>query len=337
MTDVTDSAPMRRVRPWIAALLTFLGLGVGFFYAGDTRRAIRWAILQVLLSVALGAAFAAYVYFRRALPPGMSGRESEWSTIDTISIITTLLVAVLAWRVAARNTFVPKAGFARHSAYLAIWLLPMLISLILAMSVRFAFVQPYRIPSAAMEPTLRVGDYIVVSKGSYGYSRFSIAPLEGLAPAGRWRAQQPERGDLVVFRPPSDPERDFIKRLIAMPGDRVQMIEGVLHINGAPVPREDLGMVNFTDEYGVVDQVQAYRQTLPNGVSFTIHEIQGDDGDLDNTREVLVPAGHYFFMGDNRDNSDDSRRSVGFVPFDNLVGRVDYIFPRTHTISRDAY
>jgi signal peptidase I len=202
-----------------------------------------------------------------------------------------------------------------------------LASLVLALAIRFTLFQPYRIPSAAMQPTLQVGDYIVVAKGSYGYSRYSLAPLEALAPPGRWRAQQPQRGDLVVFRPLHEPDRNFIKRLIGLPGDRVQMIAGVLYLNGAPVPRSDLGMMAFDDAYGETTQVQAYRETLPNGVAYTIHEVFGDEGLLDNTAEFLVPEGCYFFMGDNRDNSDDSRRSVGFVPFDNLIGRVDKILP----------
>lgn len=196
-------------------------------------------------------------------------------------------------------------------------------ALALAMVMRFTIAQPFNIPSGSMEPTLNVGDYVVVTKWSYGYGRFSFTPLEGILPHGRLFDHQPERGEVIVFRPPTEPDRDFIKRLIGLPGDRIQMINGVLHINGEPVAREDLGRTPFENEFGEVEDIQTYRETLPNGVSYTTF----DRGmtELDNTREFHVPDGYYFMMGDNRDNSDDSRKSVGFVPYENLVGPAQFV------------
>ena len=212
-----------------------------------------------------------------------------------------------------------------------------LYALALAMVLRFTIAQPFRIPSGSMQPTLEVGDYIVVTKWSYGYGRFSFAPLEGLLPQGRLFGSQPQRGDVVVFRPQPEPDRDFIKRVVGMPGDRIQIINGLLHINGEPVERESLGMQPFENEHGVIEQIQTYRETLPNGVSY----ITFDKGatELDNTRVYEVPAGNYFMMGDDRDNSADSRvpSVVGFVPYDNLVGPAQFVvvsFDNTTSIFR---
>ncbi|MBI3437547.1 MAG: signal peptidase I [Proteobacteria bacterium] len=196
-----------------------------------------------------------------------------------------------------------------------------LYALALAMVLRFTIAQPFRIPSGSMQPTLEVGDYIVVTKWSYGYGRYSFAPLEGLLPQGRLFGHAPQRGDVVVFRPPPDIDRDFIKRVIGMPGDHIQMIDGVLYINNQPVHRQRLGPTRSCPnvERGIF-VATLYRETLPNGVSY----LTCDEGmtELDNTRDVVVPAGNYFMMGDDRDNSADSRVPgvVGFVPFENMVG-----------------
>ena len=162
-----------------------------------------------------------------------------------------------------------------------------LYALALAMVLRFTIAQPFRIPSGSMQPTLEVGDYIVVTKWSYGYGRFSFAPLEGLLPHGRLFGSEPQRGDVVVFRPQPEPDRDFIKRVIGMPGDRIQMINGVLTINGEPIQRESLGDRPFENEHGIIEHIQTYRETLPNGVSY----IAFDRGsmELDNTRVFEVP------------------------------------------------
>lgn len=211
-----------------------------------------------------------------------------------------------------------------------------LYALALAMVLRFAVAQPFRIPSGSMQPTLAVGDYIVVTKWSYGYGRFSFAPLEGFLPPGRIFAREPERGDVIVFRPTAEPTRDFIKRLIGLPGDRVQMRDGLLFINGEAVEREELGpTADCPGEQGRPDEALTYRETLPNGVSY----VTCDKGmtELDDTREYVVPADHYFMMGDDRDNSDDSRRVVAYVPRENLVGPAQFIvvsFDRSTSLFR---
>ena len=201
-----------------------------------------------------------------------------------------------------------------------------LYALALAMVLRFTIAQPFRIPSGSMQPTLEIGDYIVVTKWSYGYGRFSFAPLEGLLPRGRLFGSAPNRGDVVVFRPSPEPERDFIKRVIGLPGDRIQMINGELHINGEPVQRESLGLAEFRNEDGLTERIPAYRETLPNGASYTTFD-RTPRSELDNTRVFTVPDGHYFMMGDDRDNSADSRVSsvVGYVPYDNLVGPAQFV------------
>lgn len=200
-----------------------------------------------------------------------------------------------------------------------------LYALALAMVLRFTIAQPFRIPSGSMQPTLEVGDYIVVTKWSYGYGRFSFAPLEGLLPHGRLFGSQPQRGDVIVFRPQPEPGRDFIKRLIGLPGDRIQVNNGVLYINGEAVERESLGVQPFENEHGIVEHIQRYRETLPNGVSYTTFDRGATE--LDSTRVFEVPEGNYFMMGDDRDNSADSRvpSVVGFVPYDNLVGPAQFI------------
>lgn len=200
-----------------------------------------------------------------------------------------------------------------------------LYALALAMLLRFTIAQPFRIPSGSMQPTLEVGDYIVVTKWSYGYGRYSFTPLDSLFPHGRLFGHEPKRGDVVVFRPEPEPDRDFIKRLVGMPGDTIQVIDGVLNINGSPVHRESIGSIAFRDEQGIVENIPAYRETLPNGVTYTTFD--RGMSELDNTRIYVVPAGHYFMMGDDRDNSADSRvpSVVGYVPYDNLVGPAQFV------------
>ena len=192
------------------------------------------------------------------------------------------------------------------------------IAVILALFVRTWVVQAFKIPTGSMENNLLIGDHLLVNK-------FIVGPT----PLAIGRAVLPvrpiRRGDIVVFKYPDEPDRDFIKRVIGMPGDRIQMINGVLTINGEPIQRESLGDRPFENEHGIIEHIQTYRETLPNGVSY----IAFDRGsmELDNTRVFEVPEGHYFMMGDDRDNSADSRvpSVVGFVPYDNLVGPAQFI------------
>lgn len=201
---------------------------------------------------------------------------------------------------------------------------------LIAIVVRTVAFEPFNIPSGSMIPTLLVGDYLFVSKYSYGYSRHSI-PFSPNLFSGRVFASPPRRGDVAVFKLPRDGATDYIKRIVGLPGDRIQMRSGILHLNGQPVRRELLGPFTVEGD-GPRITVRRFRETLPGdggrpAVSHDIVEVT-DDGFADNTIEFRVPENHVFVMGDNRDNSQDSRamNDVGFVPIDNLVGRAEFIF-----------
>jgi signal peptidase I len=196
-------------------------------------------------------------------------------------------------------------------------------AILIALVFRTLLFQPFNIPSGSMKATLLVGDYLFVSQYSYGYSHFSLPLSPPLFP-GRIFGSEPKRGDVAVFRLPRDTSVDYIKRVIGLPGDHIQMIGGLLHINGVPVKRESIGEF-LDDEDG--HAIRRWRETLPNGASYETLDLQ-DDGLLDNTEEYVVPPGNYFMMGDNRDNSLDSRvpSAVGYVPFENLIGKAQIIF-----------
>jgi hypothetical protein len=202
-TESTQST--RRVRPWIAALLTLIGgWGLGLFYARRTRAALWAALANVIVGIALGAAILASMIVMHRVPAGFM-HPDRLGLIDAISWGLSILVAIWVWVFVSKTQHVQRSGPLRLFGYLAIWLLPIFVALIVAMGVRFFTLQPFRMPSGSMQPTLSAGDYFVVSKSSYGYSRYSFAPFEALLPSGRWNGRQPERGDLVVFRPVPEP------------------------------------------------------------------------------------------------------------------------------------
>lgn len=223
------------------------------------------------------------------------------------------------------------------------WVKTIVYALLLAGLIRTLFFQPFWIPSSSMKDTLLIGDFLFVNKMAYGYSKhscpFSMCPF-----SGRILFSEPERGDVVVFKNPSD-GRDFIKRLVGLPGDRIQVKQGLLYINDVAVKVEPAGVFeevmepqgpaggtprceNGYVQQGEICQKSRSRETLPNGISHHVLNIS-DSGAGDNTAIFTVPADRYFFMGDNRDNSSDSRfavpEGVGFVPSENLVGRADRI------------
>jgi signal peptidase I len=214
-------------------------------------------------------------------------------------------------------------------------------ALLIAFFVRTFLYQPFNIPSSSMYPTLRIGDYLFVSKLSYGYGKYSFNFTFGAFGTSLVKCcpidfdgrkvlpDVPKRGQVAVFKLPSDTEIDYIKRVIGLPGDRLQMLDGVLFINGEAVKKEriedfvDVNSESNNDGFTVIPQ---YIETLPNGISYKVLDIANSE--YDNTQEFLVPAGHYFMMGDNRDNSADSRAygGVGYVPLENFVGRADIVF-----------
>lgn len=196
--------------------------------------------------------------------------------------------------------------------------------------VRTLLFQPFNIPSASNEPNLMVGDYIFVSKFAYGYSKYSFSPFNFFNFEGRTGHSLPEAGDLVVFKYPSDTSIDYVKRVVGLPGDRIQMINGILNINSVAVKHEPVELVPAYYSNGAV---RFYRETLASGRSYVVEDM--GETEQDNTDEYRVPPKHYFMMGDSRDNSQDSRflDKVGYVPEENLVGRVAIRFLTTNPIS----
>jgi signal peptidase I len=202
------------------------------------------------------------------------------------------------------------------------------VLLVVLVTIRTTLFQPFYVTGGAFLPTLQPGDYFLASKYAYGYSRYSL-PLSPHLFAGRIFPTQPARGDLIDFRLPTDDTQDWLGRIVGLPGDRIQMIAGVLNINGVPVKLERIEDY-IADNNGVAQHVRRYRETLPNGIAYTTLDLT-DNSFNDNTPVYTVPPDHYFAMGDNRDNSTDSRAlsKVGYIPFENLIGRVDLVFLRS--------
>lgn len=202
----------------------------------------------------------------------------------------------------------------------------MLLAFVIAIAFRSVLFEPYVIPSPSMKPTLVEGDYIFVSKYSYGYSKYSFSfgkwvfPFAEGIESRAWPVYEPKRGDIIVFRHPQDVGMNLIKRLVGLPGDKIQMKYGKVYVNGKMLPQKEVAP--YPEFKRMVEQ---FVETNPLNISYQVLN-RTDHGVLDNTGIYEVPQGHYFFLGDNRDQSEDSRASLGFVPYENLIGRAEIIF-----------
>ncbi|WP_245318371.1 MULTISPECIES: signal peptidase I [unclassified Mesorhizobium] len=305
MTNETAARePASRSR-WSTALVSaFGGPFGGFLWIGSGRLAV--ASLMVFSAI-----FFACVYTGFPVLPGVDlGPVANLSSIGLMLLSVGLVVPFT-------RRFKPDKWFA-HGLWVLV--LVFLTTYPFAFSIRAFLFQPFSTPSGSMEPTLVEGDYFFVSKFAYGYGRYSV-PFGLLPVDGRIFGAEPRRGDIMVFRVPTNPDIDYVKRLIGLPGDRIQMIDGVLHINGVAVKLEAVG--DYSSEE--VKSAKLQREILPEGVSYLVIDL-ADNSVGDNTREFVVPVGEYFTLGDNRDNSNDSRFQMGLVPYENLVGKAVRLF-----------
>lgn len=225
---------------------------------------------------------------------------------------------------AKNNLFERKMKEDKKEESLGDTLKTVVFAIAIAILIRSFLFEPFRIPSGSMYPTLEVGDYLFVSKYTYGYSKHSF-PFSIHLFDGRIWYDEPKRGDIVVFKYPKDNSTDYIKRIIGLAGDKIKLVDGRVYVNGEILPREQIEDYVIADNANNAGVYPQYIETLPNGIKHKIVEIS-DNAPLDNMEEVTVPEGHFFMMGDNRDRSDDSRANVGFVPAENLVGKARVLF-----------
>ena len=291
--------------------------------ATELRTVVAWGLTPSVLGLAIVLALVAVASVTGA------GEEAEpaWllASLPLIVLIFGIWSAIVFALMFARAE---KFGFWRTilACFLG-WILSFALSLLIAIGVRTALFQPFNTPSHSMSPTLLLGDYFFVSKFAYGYTHYSI-PFAPNWFSGRIFGSEPARGDVVVFRVPKDDSVDYVKRVVGLPGDRIQVRQGVLYINDTAVKREQMADFVGGDSCGQdpAGKVRRWRETLPSGVSYEVLDCV-ENGFLDNTGIFQAPAGQFFVLGDNRDNSTDSRvANFGTIPFDHLVGRAAIIY-----------
>jgi signal peptidase I len=290
--------------------------------ATDVRAAFAWGAVPSVASLAICLAVLAVLSLSGGADVSRPASRTTFIALQASMGILGLWTLIATMLMLGR---VHRFGFWRTALCVV---LGSLATLLVVLVFRSFLYQPFNTPSGSMKPTFLVGDHFFVSKFRYGYSKYSL-PFSPPLFSGRVFASEPQLGDVVVFRLPRDPSTDYVKRVVGLPGDTIQMLGGVLQINGQPVKRERIADLVET-EGTRTSRAKQWRETLPNGVSHTTLDLV-ENGFYDNTPVYQVPAGHYFMMGDNRDNSTDSRvRSenggIGYVPFENLVGRAEIIF-----------
>jgi signal peptidase I len=279
-------------RPVVAALLSLVLMGLGQLYNGQLRRAVVFFAIEIL-------GFGAVTTISTFL---LSFHGLIIIYFGALIFVGIRIFAVIDAFIGARR--IGEAELQRYNRWYVY--VPIFLGTIIILMVFETPVASYSIPSGSTQPTLLIGDSVFVDKNAY-------------------HDRAPERGDVAVFRLPRNTSVDFIKRIVGLPGDRIQVVGGVLHINGEPVPRERIEDFVQQGVSGNSRRVAQYVETLPNGVSYRVID-ERPQSSLDNTIEYVVPEGHYFTMGDNRDNSLDSRGSVGFVPVENLIGRAEIVY-----------
>jgi signal peptidase I len=317
-TSSVPSDPVFRRRGLLSTILVsiFFSAFAGFLWIGRAHYAVVY--------LAFFAAWAIAIFL--SVLAGLVSLDSElsWLVIAYADLITVaILLATAALVVAARGKGSRPRWFSGGWMILPAFLVFVATIAALALLVRIFIYQPFSHPSVSMVPTIMEGDFVAASKWTYGYSRHSF-PFSAVPLSGRLMEAAPARGDVIVFKYPPKPTIDYLKRVIGLPGERVKLTGGLVHINGRPVGREYVGEI---DDEALTDSprpVAIYRETLPNGVSFETLDLKAD-GALDDMREFVVPEGSFFVLGDNRDNSADSR-VWGAVPSENLVGRIERIY-----------